>query len=876
MSKKTNRNNSLVDFIFVPDLSYLQKRYDIIKEETGKYLVTPLKVIALMVAISGIFAMIFEVRHHAEYSFEIYFVRLSATLVSFVILVFLSSKNATKYSILLVHILLLTIISSSALMILLIPNSLIVNSQIVGLMIFTSAMFLNWEIKNQILVAIYYNIVFAVAILFNDQKIYFLPNMFESLIFVLFLSLLSVAGSAINFRMRLQVAENALRVEQSEKKFKAIFNNSSDGIYQSTFQGDFLTANHAMVKMLGLEKLDDLIFTRIPEYYKNPTDREKLLLELRKNGFVEDFLIKIVNKNKKELTVRLNAKVVSNEVDNESYIEGTVRDVTQEIYAHEQRRQAELALKIEKEKSDALAKEAMKLSTAKSRFLATMSHEIRTPMNGIIGFLDLIQNESYRSQEELKQFVHDAKLSAESLLETINAVLDLSKIEAGKIELEHLNFNLSKILDQAVSIVSPKAKEKLLNISIELPKAQSLNFVGDPTRIRQIYLNLLSNAIKFTKEGDIKIVVKVDQIENNKVKIATSILDSGIGIPPSKIVELFKPFSQVTGSEVSSLGGTGLGLVICKEFTSLMEGDISVKSVEGEGSRFDFNIIVQKQEEGKSENLSEEKIEEPDFEEIQFTDEYIKLHISKRKGYKLLLAEDNLINQKITIRTLISAGYQVDAVMNGEQAIRALTQHNYDLILMDVQMPEIDGFAATKMIRAMSEPKNKIPIIAITAHALIGDREKCIEAGMDEYISKPVVAREIIRMIDHFLKIDYNNDKHESTNNDFRFFDFERLKQISLGDQVFEKDLLSDYLIDIEHKLELLREQLMSNDVQKIIDTAHTLKGSSYSVGAKLVGDEALGIELSAKNNDLGNVEERLTKLAKSIRETREVLKNKI
>ena len=871
MSKKTNSDNTLVDFIIDQDLSFLKKRYDFIKEETGKYLVTPLKVIALMVAISGIFAMIFEVRHHAEYSFEIYFVRLLATLISFIILIFLSSKNAIKYSILLVHILLLTIISSSAIMILLIPNSLIVNSQIVGLMIFTSAMFLNWEIKNQILVAIYYNIVFAVAILFNDQKIYFLPNMFESLIFVLFLSLLSVAGSAINFRMRLQVAENALRVEQSEKKFRSIFNNSTDGIYQSTIQGDFITANLALVKMLGHSTLDDLLITRVRDIYQNPADRDKLLSLLEKNGFVEDYLVDIASKSKKNLIVKLNAKIVRDGVEKDNYIEGTMRDVTDEIQAQEQRKQAELALKVEKEKSDALAKEAMKLSTAKSRFLANMSHEIRTPMNGIIGFLDLIENESYKNQDELKQFIHNAKLSAESLLETINAVLDLSKIEAGKIELENLNFNLSKVVSQAISIVSPKAKEKSLNVSVELPEAKKLNFVGDPTRIRQIFLNLLSNAIKFTKEGEIKIIVRVDEIKNNKVKINTTILDSGIGIPADKIIELFKPFSQVTGSEGLSLGGTGLGLVICKEFTSLMEGDISVNSIEGEGSRFDFSIIVQKQEEDKS-----EKIEEPDFEEPEITDANIELHIPKRKGFKLLLAEDNLINQKVAIRTLNSAGYQVDAVMNGEQAVQAHTQHNYDLILMDVQMPEMDGFAATKLIRAMSEPKCKIPIIAITAHALIGDREKCIEAGMDEYISKPVVAREIIRMIDHFLKIDYSDDKQKSANIDFRLFDFERLKQISLGDEIFEKDLLSDYLIDIEHKLQLLREHLDSNDVKKIIDTAHTLKGSSYSVGAKLVGDEALGIELSARNNDLGNVEERLPKLAKSIRETREVLKDKI
>ena len=871
-------NKTVVEFIFNPNIPFLKERYDRIKEETGKYLVTPLKVIALMVAISGIFAMIFEVRHYSEFTVEIYLVRLIATLIAFLILVFLNSERATKYTIPLVHILLLTIIGSTGIMILLIPTSLIVNSQIVGLMIFTSAMFLNWEIKNQILVAIYYNIVFAVAILFNDQKIYFLPNMFESLIFVLFLSLLSVVGSAINFRMRLEVAQNALRVEQSEKKFRSIFDNSSDGIFQSTPEGDFITANNSLVKMMGFDKLEDLIITRVTDYYKDKSDREKLIGIVKQYGFAENFIARMIDKNKKEFIVRMNVRAIKDQHSDKFYLEGTLRDVTEEFTALEKRRQAEIELKAEKEKSDALAKEAMKLSTAKSRFLANMSHEIRTPMNGIIGFLALIENESYKNEEELKSFIHSAKISAESLLDTINAVLDLSKIEAGKIELENFNFNLKKIIGQAVSIVTPKSKEKLLSIHTDIPENSELNFVGDPTRIRQIYLNLLSNAVKFTNEGEIKVKVDVEDSANNKVKISTSIYDSGIGIPADKIKELFKPFSQVTGLEGNSLGGTGLGLVICKEFVNLMEGDISVKSVEGKGSQFDFHIYVNKPgTETESLGKSKSKIDEEFLDEIQFTDEDIKKYIDNRKGFKILLAEDNLINQKVAIRTLNSAGYEVDAVMNGEQAVRAFTEYDYDLILMDVQMPEVDGFAATKMIRAMKEPKNKVPIIAITAHALIGDREKCIESGMDEYVPKPMVARHIIKLIDHFLKIDYSdNQKSGDNTNSSRVFDFERLKQISLGDAIFEKDLLGDYLADAEHKLTVLREQLTSSDVKKIVDTAHTLKGSSYSVGAKLVGDEALGIELSARNNDIGNVEERIPKLSKSIEDTRNVLKDRL
>ena len=873
-----NLNKTLVDFILQEDQQIEIERTMQIKEETGKYLVTPLKVIALMVAISGIFAMIFEVRHHSEFASQIYFVRLSATLVAFITLVFLSSKNATKYSIILVHILLLTIIISSSIMILLIPTSLIVNSQIVGLMIFTSAMFLNWEIKNQILVAIYYNLVFAVAILFNDQQIYFLPNMFESLIFVLFLSLLSVLGSAINFRMRLQIAENAFRIELSEKKFKDIFNNSIDGIFQSTYGGKFITVNHSLVKMLGYELPEELMITNLNDYYKNTEDREKLIKEIKQYGSVEDYQLQFVDKNKKELSVKLNARIVSDDNNVKYYYEGTMRDVTSELEALEKREQAELELKSEKEKSDALAKEALKLSSAKSRFLANMSHEIRTPMNGILGFLSLIESNSYSDKEELNSFVKNAKLSAESLLETINAVLDLSKIEAGKLELENLNFNLKKIIEQAISIISPKAKEKSLNITIETIDSKELNFVGDPTKLRQIYLNLLSNAIKFTQQGEIKIAVTLESLENDCVRVHNAIVDTGIGIPADKINELFKPFSQIDGTEGKNFGGTGLGLVICKEFTNLMKGDISVRSIEGQGSQFNFSVVLKKQPFTANQRQEVSRnVFNVGIASAQSLETDLKKYSEKRKKIQILLAEDNLINQKVVIRMLSSAGYQADAVMNGEQAVRVFGQKNYDLILMDVQMPEMDGFTATKKIREMEPPKNNVPIIAITAHALVGDREKCIEAGMNDYISKPVVAKEIVMLIDKLLKLDQMNLEvpvEEKKGNSS--FDFDRLKQISLGDPVFEKDLLGDYIEDAEAKLQSLTEHLAEGNAKKIVGIAHTLKGSSYSVGATLVGDEALGIELSAKNNDLESVEERILKLSKSIKETRDIIKDKI
>ena len=866
-------SSTLVDFILDNKIPFSHKKYEEIKQETNSLVVVPLKIIALLVIIFGLLAMVFEIRNFPALSLDIYFIRLGAVLVSLTVLSIITANPRLNNPGLLVHVLLLTIITSSGMMIKLLPQSLLVNSSIVGLMIFTASLFLSWEVKNQIIVAIYYNFVFAAAILLSDRAIYFLPNMIESVAFVLFLSMVSIIACAINFRTRVALAERNFEVEMSELKFRSIIDNSAEGIFQSTAEGKWLTINRAFANILGYKNIEELLDADVNEVYADADAREKLMADLKKFRQVRDYRIRLKKKNNEIAVVRLNDRIVTDELGRE-FFEGNIYDITDQVKAEEYRLKVETELKLEKEKSERLADDAVNLTSMKSRFLANMSHEIRTPMNGILGFLTLIEAGSYEDEAELKSFSSSARQSAESLLEIINSVLDLSKIEAGKIKLEKSIFDFRNVINQSIDVVATRASEKKIQIVKDIPDNVDTLLVGDQTKIRQIFINLLGNAVKFTAHGEIKVSVRSEKINNDEVKIFASVIDSGRGIPAAKINSLFKPFSQIDGSEGKEISGTGLGLVICKEYINLMGGEISVSSKEGKGSRFNFNIILRKQ---ISEELERSIVESlvADEEEHHSALNYPPVEENQppreRNSFNILLAEDNMINQKVSLKILTIAGYNAVAVNNGMEAVNEVKKNDYDLILMDIQMPEVDGFTATTMIRVLGDNKKNIPIVALTAHALMGDREKCLKAGMNDYISKPIIAQDLINKIDELLKI--KSKKSEPANGktkvDNAVFDFNRLKKVSMDDANFERDLLTSYLEDVEQKFEKLNELTLSSDIKKVIELAHTIKGASYSVGAKKVGDEAYAIEISGKSNDIASVEQRLGRLRVAISETK-------
>ena len=835
---------------------------------------------ALLIALSGLFAMVFEVRYFSTYSVEIYLTRLIATLISFCVLVALNTKWGKKKPLILVHLLLSVIIISSGYMIYLMPKTLVVNAQIVGLMIFTSALFLSWDVKNQIIIAIYYNMVFASAILLNDKSIYFLPNMYESVLFVLFLSVVSVVGSAVNYRLRMQLAERSYHVELSEKKFHSIFENSAEGMFQSSLKGRFLTVNPALVKLLGYANENELLKADIPtEIYKSKEDREKLIAEVAKNGVVQDYILTLKKKDGSDVIVRLNDRLLTDEEGNSPYFEGNLQDITEQKLLEQERRRAEEALRIEKSKADKLAEEATQSNQIKSQFLANMSHEIRTPMNGIIGLLSLIQNSSYKDEEEMQQFALNARQSAEALLDIINDILDLSKIESGRMELAEIDFSLDNVIDESVSVLSSRIKEKDIEVSKEISD-DTVTFVkGDATRLRQIFINLIGNAVKFTVNGSIKIKIKTKTMRNDYLLVYASVQDTGIGIPKDKISSLFQPFSQVDSSNTRKYGGTGLGLVICKEFVNMMGGEIGVESKDGVGSNFYFTVKLKKQIIDHSDSSSHNLSRIYNLNEDETTSMKINIDDLKRiRGrFKILLAEDNLINQKVAQRILKEAGFNSDAVNNGFEAVQAVTNTSYDIVLMDVQMPELDGYSATKMIREFDSNKKLIPIIAITAHALMGDKEKCLAAGMNDYLSKPIVSEKLINMLDQWLKVGSLpiDLKDEEEPKEALLFDFDHLEKMSEGDTEFQKELLSGYINDVRARMSNLEMMIEQRIIQKVINEAHTIKGASLTVGAILVAENALGIELSGKNNDIRSALERLTALKNSVQKTEELLKEK-
>ncbi len=874
-------SKTIVDYIYNGDTTFSTKEYEKLRQETKELLISPMKVMALLIAISGLFAMIFEVRYFSTFAYQVYFTRLSATLLAFVILNILNTKWGRNNPLVLVHTLLATIIISSAYMIFLMPKTLVANSQIVGLMIFTSALFLSWDVKNQIIVAIYYNIVFASAILLNDKSIYFLPHMFESVIFVLFLSAISVVGSAVNFKLRMQLAERSYKMELSENKYHSIFENSPEGIFQSSLAGRFLTVNQSMVKILGYNKVEDILKLNIGEdVFKSRDDREKLVDELRKKGEVNNYRLTLKKKDGSDVIVSLNDKMLSDEEKNQFYFEGNIRDITERVIAEQQRKKAEDELRQEKIKSDRLAMEANESTMIKSQFLANMSHEIRTPMNGILGFLTLIEKEAYKNKEEMKQFTNTARQSAESLLEILNDILDLSKIESGKMQLSEVDFSLNDVVEESISILAMRIKEKGLNIITDIADNTELLLRGDPVRIRQIFMNLISNAVKFTENGKITIALSTKRTNENSVIVNASVTDEGIGIPANKIAYLFQPFSQVDGSITRKFGGTGLGLAISKEFVNMMDGEIIAESTEGKGSKFSFFIKVkspiEKSWTGSNVRLKRVfNLQDNSKAKIIDNSDGIK---EQRKKFKILLAEDNFINQKVATRILSDAGYNTDPVNNGAEAFEAIKEKDYNLVLMDVQMPEVDGLMATQMVRKLEGEKSKVPIIAITAHALAGDKEKCIEAGMNDYLSKPIIADKMITMIDGFLfdRMQEINTKREEKIEDKIIFNFDHLEKMCLGDKAFQKDLLESYFVDVRSRIAKIHEHIRINDSVKVAIEGHTIKGASYSVGAIKAGDEAFGIEISGKHSDLESAKERLTSLEKALVETEEAVKSLI
>lgn len=370
-------------------------------------------------------------------------------------------------------------------------------------------------------------------------------------------------------------------------------------------------------------------------------------------------------------------------------------------------------------------RQAHKLAQAKSEFLAKMSHEIRTPLNGVIAAADLMA--ATQLNDEQHELLDTLRLSAKTLLGIINDILDFSKIEAGRMVLETLPFTPTVLVEEVVSIMAPAAHSKGLTVRTELSSSLPHSVAGDPLRLRQILLNLVGNAIKFTACGEVVIrAMRLKKGEGQSAWLRFEVQDTGVGIPPEKQAGIFDAFTQADSSVTRQYGGTGLGLAICKRLVELMGGQIGVYSQPGQGSCFWFEVplpVIQ-------ENAPEETTAQPSGS---------ALNSHELDGVRVLLVEDNPVNQKVAIRMLQKLGCVVELAENGQQALEKLERASYDIVLMDMQMPVMDGLTATRLLRQREQQTGHHQVvIALTANAMQTDRELCLEAGMDDYLSKPL------------------------------------------------------------------------------------------------------------------------------------------
>ena len=469
---------------------------------------------------------------------------------------------------------------------------------------------------------------------------------------------------------------------------------------------------------------------------------------------------------------------------------------------------------------------------AKSRFLANMSHEIRTPMNGVIGMLQLLQATSLTPEQQ--RYVTVAQSSGRALLDLINDILDLSKIEARKVTLENLGFNLRNTVEDVVQLLSNQASAKGLDFQSRVSPAIPLSLRGDAHRLRQILTNLAGNSIKFTERGEITLEAALQQQRDGAATVRFAITDTGIGLRPDQTARLFSPFTQADASTTRKYGGTGLGLAICKQLVEMMGGTIGVDSVEGRGSTFWFTVVFDL----VAATGQRPPANKPEFGASDATPGTGRRQLARR----ILVAEDNATNREVALAQLHKLGYQADAVNNGAEAVAASEHGGYDLVLMDCEMPVMDGYQATRLIRS-AHPG--LPVIALTADAMSGDRDKCVSEGMNDYLAKPVDLKLLAEVLAKWLAVPNPRDKASEQTKPA--FDGDALLRRLMGDRKLAGRVLQGFLNDVPSQLNNLRQRLEEADAPGVQSQAHTLKGAAATVSAEGLQAIALAMEQAGK-----------------------------
>ncbi len=814
----------------------------------------------------------------------------------------------------------------------------------------------------------------------------------------------SVVVSALVAQRTRELDEANRALAESEEKYRGIFESLVDLYYRTDLDGRLIELSPSVEAMTGF-RAEELLGESVARVYEHPDDRKVFMKMLLKYGRVQDYELRLRRKNGAIVDVSANSRLIFGPDGRPAGVEGMLRDISRRKRMENELRRArdaaeaanrELQQAIHRANEMALRAEAA--SRAKSEFLANMSHEIRTPMNGVLGMLRLLLDTDLTPAQ--REYAQTACHSAEALLAIINDILDYSKIEAGKLDLEMLNFDLRSTVEETMDVLALHAQGKGLEFASVIGADVPTRLRGDPGRLRQILLNLLGNAIKFTEEGEVILRVSVVEEQGDSVKLRFSVTDTGIGVPASRADTLFDSFTQADVSTTRKYGGTGLGLTISKRLAEMMGGEIGMESREGEGSTFWFTAVFERQagdeasqttvpvdmrvhralivddnatnrrivgemldswgcrhEEAADAAAALDKLHEAaeagepfdlvlldmqmpgtdgltlgtkirneggrlgdtrmilltsmdvgsqrdrlrragfdaclpkPIKQSQLFDALVsslagseppppsfvhphdpavprkERRLADGRRPRILVAEDNPVNQKVALGMLARLGCTVDTVGNGQEAVEALKMMPYDLVFMDVQMPEMDGFEATRRLRdpetGVRDPH--IPVVAMTAHAMEGDRERCLAAGMNDYVAKPIDPGELERVLDRLLPVapavppspaaggteeEGRSSAPDTSGGEAEGvapLDREALLERIGGDADLADELVAVFLEDVPNQIQALAEALERGDRDVTERTAHTIKGAAANLSAVPLSRAAAVLEAAAR-----------------------------
>ncbi|MBI4641226.1 MAG: response regulator [Candidatus Tectomicrobia bacterium] len=647
--------------------------------------------------------------------------------------------------------------------------------------------------------------------------------------------LVSAVAAQLGSVIQSKRVEEALR--ESEVMAQRLFESAPDALVVVNPKGRIVRINTQAEQMFGYsrdELLDKLIEVLIPEHFRERHMEQRAGYIAHPHIRPLGMGLELYGKRKEGRSFPVDVMLGPLETAEGVFVLCTIRDITERKRVEEELRQAK--------------EEAEAANRAKSEFLANVSHEVRTPMNGIIGMMELLRNTHLTTQQ--REYLNMVKESADSLLRVINDILDFSKIEAGRLELESTEFNLREMLGNTTKVLSVSANLKGLDLLCHISPRVPDMLVGDHGRLFQVIINLVNNAIKFTERGKIVVSVEVESKTNNDICLHFTVSDTGIGIPPDKQQLIFEPFIQADTSTRRRYGGTGLGLAISKQFVEMMGGKIDLKSKVGKGSQFHFTTRF-----GVGNGVTRLPLTTTVEKGAAPAPQHL-LPASRR--LHILLAEDNVINQAVATGILESAGHAVAVAKNGREVLAALEREPFDLILMDVQMPEMDGFEATEAIREKERATGThIPIVAMTARAMRSDQERCLEAGMDGYLSKPIRPGELMRAIaTSALGVAEPPTESETAivkeiSSSGVVFDLNAVLARFSGNVRILTGIAQMFLDDAPQMLSTVQEAIARQDSKALEQAAHTLKGAMSHFSVPSADNAALRLEEIGESGDL-------------------------